>query len=214
MTRTILHLCADTGSDSWPYRLDPAYRVITIGAAVGVENIKGTDFGPIHGILANPVCTEFTPAKHGQQFGNVDRAPRDLEKAMWLVRECQRVIAEANPVWHAIENPASGLIRQFLGKPDFSYEPWHFGSPWTKRTGLWGNFTAPTRTVERFEDLELNPDIYVRPGRRPSLAWLHKSAFDLIPEFADSGMPRPTSDMELRSLASQRFAVAFKEVNP
>ena len=36
--RTILHLCADTGSDSWPYQQDPAYDVIRIGSDIGVEN--------------------------------------------------------------------------------------------------------------------------------------------------------------------------------
>jgi hypothetical protein len=67
---------------------------------------------------------------------------------------------------------------------------------------------------QRFEDVPLNPDIYVRPGRRPSMAWLHKSAWHKIPEFRDSGMPEPASDMELRSLCSQNFANAFKEANP
>lgn len=210
--RTILHLCADTGSDTWPYRFDPRYEVITVGKDIGVENYHPDR--PIWAAVANPVCGEFTPAKHGKQFGGGERPPRDLEEGMFLVRECLRIIEEAQPTWYAIENPASGLLRQFLGKPDFAYEPWQFGSPWTKRTGLWGNFTPPTPKYTRFADVPLNPDIYVRPGRRPSLAWLHKSAFDLIPEFAESGMPHPTTDAELRSLCSQQFAVAFKAANP
>lgn len=210
--RTILHLFADTGSDSWPYRIDPRYDVITVGADIGVENYHPDR--PIWGVIANPVCTDLTPAKHGKQFGGGDRPARDLDTAFGHVREALRVIDEAQPRWHAIENPASGLMRQFLGKPDFSYEPWEFGSPWTKRTALWGSFTNPTPIYTRWEDVPLNPDIYVRPGRRPSMAWLHKSAFDVIPEFRDSGMPAPTSDMELRSLCSQGFAHAFKEANP
>lgn len=56
-------------------------------------------------------------------------------------------------------------------------------------------------------------DIYARPGRKPSIAFLHKSAFHKIPEFRDSGMPVPTTDAELRSLCSQGFARAFKEAN-
>lgn len=31
MKKVILHLCADIGSDSYPYALDPAYQVILIG---------------------------------------------------------------------------------------------------------------------------------------------------------------------------------------
>jgi hypothetical protein len=211
--RLILHLCADTGSDTWPYRHDPAYVVVTIGADVGVENLI-VDV-PVWGIIANPVCTEFSQAKKGKAFGGVDHAnPSDPEAGLWLVRECQRVIADANPTWWAIENPATGTLRDYLGTPTFIYEPWHFGSPWTKRTALWGEFTAPERTVARWEDVQLNPAIYVRPGRRPSMAWLHKSAFALIPEFRDSGMPAPTTDAEMRSLCSQKFAAAFKAANP
>lgn len=131
---------------------------------------------------------------------------------MALVRECLRVIEAAKPAWYAIENPATGRLRDFLGKPKFTYEPWQFGSPWTKRTGLWGNFTAPVPVYSRWEDVPKLP-IYARPGRKPSIAFLHKSAFNLIPEFRDSGMPAPTSDAELRSLCSQGFARAFKEMN-
>lgn len=32
--KTILQLCADTGSDTWPYRNDPRYEVITIQPGV------------------------------------------------------------------------------------------------------------------------------------------------------------------------------------
>lgn len=200
-------LCADTGSDTWPYRNDPRYKVITIGEAVGVEN-----FSParkFHGMGANPVCTYFSTVRRGPGI-----TPSNPEDGMFLVRECMRVIEEAEPVWWWIENPATGRLRDFLGKPTFEYEPWQFGSPWTKRTALWGNFNPPEPIYTRFEDVPLNPDIYVRPGRKPSMAWLHKSAFHVIPEFRDSGMPEPTSDSEMRSLCSQGFARAFKEANP
>jgi len=35
--KKILHLCADTGSDSMPYKL-AGYEVILIGSDIGVEN--------------------------------------------------------------------------------------------------------------------------------------------------------------------------------
>lgn len=211
--RVILHLCADTGSDTWPYRGDPRYLVVTVGADIGVENLIVD--APVWGIVANPVCTEFSQAKKGKAFGGVDHAsPSDPEAGLWLVRECERVIFAADPQWWVIENPATGTLRDYLGEPAATYEPWHFGSPWTKRTALWGKFTMPPRRFERFDDVPLNPDIYVRPGRRPSMAWLHKSAFESIPEFRDSGMPAPTTDAEMRSLCSQKFAAAFKVANP
>jgi len=210
-TRTILHLCADTGSDTWPYQQDPAYEVIRIGSDIGVENYSPDR--PVHGVIANPVCTEFSAARYGNSYGGGSRSPSDPEAGMWLVNECLRVIHEASPVWFAIENPATGQLRNHLGAPDFAYEPWQFGSPWTKRTGLWGHFTAPTPLYTEWDDVPKLP-LYARPGRRPSIAFMHKSAFQLIPEFRDSGMPTPQTDAEFRSIASQGFARAFKAANP
>lgn len=211
MTKTILHLCADTGSDSWPYRADPEYDVITIGSDIGVENYSPDR--EIHGIIANPVCTEFSAARYGKTFGGGERARSNPEAGMEMVLECQRIIREAAPQWHVIENPATGLLKNYLGAPDYAYEPWWYGSPWTKRTGLWGNFAPPPRFYENWDDVPKLP-IYARPNRRASIAFLHKSSFHLIPEFALSGMPAPTTDAEFRSLCSQRFAQAFKRANP
>ena len=200
--KTILHLCADTGSDSKPYA-DNGYNVILVGSKIGVENYHPPQ--DVYGIIANPVCTEFSIARGFHKEGN-------YEKGLFLVRECQRIIAECNPHFWVIENPASGHLKDFLGNPVLVYEPWHYGSPWTKKTALWGKFNKPKRIYERWEDVPKNPALYVRPTRpKPSMAFLHKSAFDLIPEF--EGLPRPESDMEFRSLCSQNFAKQFYEAN-
>lgn len=205
--KTILHLCADTGSDSWPYRQDPDYEVITVGKDIGVENYHQDR--PIHGIFANPVCTEFSIARDGK--------PRDDKgEGMRLVKECLRVISECRSslsFW-VIENPATGTLKEFLGKPSYTYEPWNFGSPWTKKTALWGTFNHPKKIYTNWNDVSKLP-LYTRPGRpKPSLAFLHKSSWGLIPEFNQSGMPTPTTDAEFRSICSQKFAKAFKGVNP
>jgi hypothetical protein len=200
-SKTILHLCADTGSDTKPYQ-DAGYNVILIGSNIGVENYHPP--ADVYGIIANPVCTEFSVATGYQHQG-------DYEKGLLLVRECRRVIAECDPVFWAIENPATGRLRQFLGTPDMTYEPWHFGSPWTKRTALWGKFNRPAPLYRKWEDVPKIPELYVRPGRtKPSLAFLHKSAVQHIPEFQCFA---PESDMEFRSLCSQKFAQAFFEAN-
>ena len=59
--KIILHLCADLGSDSLFYQLSDEYEVIMIGEEVGVENYHPPK--NVHGIIANPVCTEFSTAK-------------------------------------------------------------------------------------------------------------------------------------------------------
>jgi hypothetical protein len=201
MGKLILHLCADTGSDTQPYR-DAGYEVLCIGKDIGVENYNPPK--NVYGIIANPVCTEFSVASGFHKQG-------DYEKGMFLVRECQRIISECNPVFWVIENPATGRLKDFLGKPVMTYEPWHYGSPWTKKTALWGKFNIPPRKYDKWDDVPKNPKLYVRPGRpKPSLAFMHKSALQHIPEFFRF---KVDSDMEFRSLCSQNFAQAFYESN-
>lgn len=200
--KTILHLCADTGSDSYSYK-EAGYNVILVGSDYGVENFSYR--GEVHGIFANPVCTEFSTAR-------ANGKARNPEEGLKLVRECQRIINECNPKFWVIENPAKGVLKNYLGKPRFEYEPWWYGSPWTKKTALWGKFNIPPRTVLKWDEVQKIPELYIRPGRqKPSLAFMHKSAYLHIQEFHN--LPVPQSDMEFRSLCSQKFAYEFFKVN-
>jgi hypothetical protein len=201
--KIILHLCADTGSDTQPYR-ENGYEVICIGKDIGVENYKGS--AEIYGVIANPVCLEFSTAR------STGKA-RNPEKGMEIVKECQRIIAECpNLKFWVIENPATGRLKDFLGKPVITYEPWHYGSPWTKRTALWGKFNMPPKIYDKWEDVPKIEGLYTRPGRgKPSLAFMHKSHKKFIREF--DCFTKVDSDMEFRSLCSQKFAQAFYEVN-
>lgn len=203
MKKVILHLCADTGSDTQKYR-ENGYEVILIGKDIGVENYHPPKFG-IYGVIANPVCTEFSTAR------STGKA-RNPTEGMKLVRECQRIIAECNPVFWVIENPATGRLKDFLGPPNMTYEPWHYGSPWTKKTALWGKFNTPPKLYSNWEDVPKIEGLYTRPGRgKPSLAFMHKSHKKFIREF--DCFKNVDSDMEFRSLCSQKFAQAFYEVN-
>ena len=204
MKKIILHLCADIGSDTRYYQLDNNYEVIKIGKDIGVEN-----YNPpvnVYGIIANPVCTEFSIAKGFHIDG-------DLRKGMFLVNHCLRIIKECNPTFWVIENPATGKLKDFLGEPDFIYQPWEFGSPWTKKTALWGKFNKPNKIFSNWENIEKIEKLYIRGNRKkPSLVYLHKNdkykikewewAYDLI-----------NNDMSLRSMCSDGFAKAFYEAN-
>jgi len=198
----ILHLCADIGSDSKPYA-DAGYDVRLIGKGIGVENYTPPE--NVRGVFANPVCTEFSIASGFSKRGN-------HELGLFLVNHCKRIIREARPDWWVIENPASGRLKDYLGAPRMTYEPWHFGSPWTKATALWGEFKCPIPKYNQWGQVPKNDKLYVRPGRpKPSLAFMHKSAQKHIPEFAGFHVE---DDMSFRSLCSQHFAQAFLEVNP
>lgn len=202
--KTILHLCADIGSDSKYYQDDPQFNVIMVGEDIGVENF--TPPKDVWGIIANPVCTDFSTAKGFHK-------KNDLEGGMFLVNHCLRIIKEASPVWWVIENPANGRLKEVIGTPDHIYQPWQYGSPWTKRTGLWGHFTMPSPRYTRWEDCPKNPALYVRPGRpKPALAFLHKSAIDLIPEF-QWAKDRIHCDADIRSMCCDGFAHDFYREN-
>ena len=205
MKKIILQLCADTGSDTKPYQDDPNYEVILIGKEIGVENYippKG-----VYGIIANPPCTHFSSVRTSP------KVPRNEEEGLRLVKECQRIIELAKPTFWVLENPATGRLKKYLGKPKFVYQPWEFGSPWTKKTALWGEFNAPKKLYSTWEEVPNKiPELYIRPGRgKPNMVYLHKSAQKFIPEFGC--FPPVDSDMEFRSLCSQKFARAFYEVN-
>lgn len=199
--KTILHLCADIGSDSKPYR-DNGYEVILVGKDIGVENYVPKQ--RIYGVIANPVCLEFSTARSNGKA-------RNPEEGMKLVYECQRIIEQCNPWFWVIENPAKGVLKNYLGKPTYEYEPWWYGSPWTKRTSLWGNFNIPKRIYEKWEDVPKIDGLYQRPTRsKPSLAFMHKNHKRFIREWDCFNVE---DDMSFRSLCSQKFAQAFFEVN-
>lgn len=194
--KVILHLCADIGSDSKPYK-DAGYDVRLIGSDIGVENYhppKG-----VYGIIANPPCTMFSIAR------SYAKTPRDLREGMRLVKECLRIIWECSydlPSDHsrtiplkfwAIENPGSGLLRNFLGRPAFEYNAWEYGHAFSKRTALWGNFNLP---------------------KRPILSYpipINKSVNEVI---TTSTHRDPYERMNARSMCAPNFAKAFFEANP
>ena len=205
MKKIILHLCADIGSDSRYYQLDNNYEVIKIGVEIGVENY--TPPKNVYGVIANPVCTEFS---------NIQGRPddkKDYEKGMFLVNHCLRIIEECKPTFWVIENPAKGDLHKFIGKPILKYQPWQYGSPWTKETALWGEFNVPKKIFDKWEDVPKNEKLYIRPTRKkPSLAILHKSSKELIPEM-EWAKHLINDDMSIRSWCSQGFAKALYEAN-
>jgi len=202
--KTILHLCADIGSDSRYYQLDDNYNVILVGQDVGVENYNPPN--DVRGVIANPVCTEFSTARGFNYVGNID-------SGMYLVNHCTRIIHEAAPKWWVIENPANGRLCEVLGAPKHTYQPWQYGSPWTKKTALWGNFIMPEPIYNDWEGVPKNHKLYVRPGRKkPCLAVLHKSALQYMPEYKWA-IDKIKTDSDLRSICSDGFAKKFYEAN-
>ena len=203
MKKIILHLCADIGSDSIYFQLDKDFEVIKVGSDIGVENYIPPK--NVYGIIANPPCTEFSTVKCFTHIG-------DLEKGMELVNHCIRIIKESNPNWWVLENPANGRLKEILGKPRYVYQPYEYGSAWTKKTALWGNFTIPKKT-HTWNTCEKIPELYIRKGRsKPSLVYLHKNDKFKIKDF-EWAYDKINDDMSLRSMCCDGFAKSFYEAN-
>jgi len=138
--KIILDLYGGTGAWSKPYA-DAGYdvRVITLPELdIRDDTILALclSLRP-HGILAACDCSKLSNAGRCRDKG---RTFRDAIDAVELVTKALYIIAMSNPKWWAIENPI-GLMKQLLGKPQYSFQPCEFGHNYTKQTYLWGNFT-------------------------------------------------------------------------
>lgn len=202
-SKLILDLCGGTGSWSKPYR-DAGYDVLVITlpdhdvTKVDFGNVWITFFGQggapdirvrpedVHGILAAPPCTMFSLARAGA------KTPRDYVGAMRVVEACLRVVwhFRANGIlkWWALENPR-GYLRQFLGRPGYSFQYFWFGDSLKKPTDLWGYFREP-----RKKRSPVRPE-YPRKG--PG-SWANHSG---------GGDPK-------RAITPPHFARAFFKANP
>ena len=206
--KIILDLCGGTGAWGEPYK-ENGYDV----KLITLPNYDVRKYIPpknVYGILAAPPCTEFSIAREGFFFGKKIKQNRDLNSGMIIVNECIRIIKSCNSKFYAIENPV-GVLRKFLGDPDFSFQPWEFGNPWTKRTLIWGDFNKPIKKFKKWEYVKKIKELYIRPGReKPSIAFLHKSSKKYIPSMKNMKFK---NDAEFRAVTPQGFAKAFYEAN-
>lgn len=165
MNKIILDLCGGTGAWSKPYK-DNGYDVRNITLpdydirnwSIDGSNIliikgkKKTFIYPekVYGILAAPPCTMFSLARTNAKI------TRNLPKGMELVIACFEIIWECQyriksdvqkksslKFW-CLENP-NGMLKYFLGKPIFEFNPYDFGDNYRKKTHLWGWFNIPIK---------------------------------------------------------------------
>ena len=213
--KIILDLCGGTGAWSKPYD-EAGYdvRLITL------PEYDVRTYNPpnnVYGILAAPPCTEFSRARQKNRY--MTEAPkRNLKAGMEIVNDCLRIISVTSPRWWALENPV-GLLRRFLGKPFFTFHPWQYGDPWTKRTDLWGNFTIPPVIFITQEDclnaLGMSVRDYLRergisPSIRPNKFLPSKADLDKT-TFRYTEMREERS--AFRAITPSGFARAFFEAN-
>ena len=210
----ILDLCGGTGSWSLPYK-EAGFdvRVVTI-PEYDVRAYKLPE-EPIYGILAAPPCTMFSFARTNA------KKPRDLNGGMETVIACLNLIWEAQTrldsdqqkypalkFW-ALENPYYGMLRWFLGKPAFVFDPWEFGDPYKKRTALWGYFNEPVKTHKKIKEVLTEEQIKKHKTNSQVLPKFdYMKSEDIAPEWFGKldGKAR-------RAITPKGFAQAFYKAN-
>lgn len=215
--KIILDLCGGTGAWSRPYREAgydvklvtlPKYNVTSVefvrhGMEFVRQDVHYQDsttvlYRDVYGILAAPPCTEFSKAK-----GSL---PRDFEGGVKVMAACLQIIWQCRihgkPAFWALENPV-GFMRQFMGRPHFTYKHWQYGDFGIKPTDIWGYFKEPIPTVKDRPALltAMYPD-----GCSHGLILSHPSA---PPEYADMGLNRAA----IRAITPKGFANAFYKAN-
>lgn len=226
MKKIILDLCGGTGSWSRPYK-DIGYdvRLITLPQFdIREAFIRGDGYlmfpmakeydetmiinsENVYGILAAPPCTMFSLAR------TKAKKPRDLREGMETVIACLKIIWECqyklkNPntrettlkFW-ALENPYA-MLKFFLGKPAFTFDPWEFGDGYQKKTALWGKFNEPIKKpIPMTEEMKK----LVKTN-----SYLHKIKF---PKFASDRPIAFRFNKDAKSITPAGFAKAFFEAN-
>ena len=193
--KVILDLCGGTGSWSRPYK-EAGYdvRLITLPE---YDVRYYTPPRDVYGILAAPPCTEFSKAKGSM--------PRDFDTAVEVMAACLQIIWTCRKrnrlAFWALENPV-GFMRQFLGRPHFTFEQWQFGDWGIKPTDIWGHFKEPKATVKECPGL-----LRVAYGNKSHGKLL--SAPSCPPEYAHMGLDRAA----IRAITPPGFARAFFKAN-
>lgn len=193
--KVILDLCGGTGSWSRPYK-EAGYdvRLITLPE---YDVRYYTPPRDVYGILAAPPCTEFSKAK-----GSI---PRDFDTAVEVMAACLQIIWTCRKrnrlAFWALENPV-GFMRQFLGRPHFTFEQWQFGDWGIKPTDIWGYFKEPKATVKECPGL-----LRVAYGNKSHGNLLSAPLCPL--EYAHMGLDRAA----IRAITPPGFARAFFKAN-
>lgn len=124
---------------------------------------------------------------------------------MKLVKKCLEIIwfcrasNKSSLKFWALENPM-GYLRQFLGRPKFTFSPEEYGENFTKKTDVWGYFNEPAKNPRKMTD-----------GEKLLSARNNRVLPELPPNYV---MPRGWNKQAARrSMTSSKFAEAFYRAN-
>lgn len=147
-----LFLCSRTGIMAKPWA-DAGYRCVCVDIQHKGERHEG-NITYVEGNVIDylPPRSEyvfafaFPPCTHLANSGNRWKADKGLDaliEALPLVKRCRDILQWTGAPW-GLENPV-GSLSTYWRKPDYTFHPWNFGDPESKKTCLWtgGGFVMP-----------------------------------------------------------------------
>ena len=185
----IISLFDASGTWSKPYK-EAGYNVIRYDLSRG-DDIMQMDWvylrsqielsgKKVVGVLSAPPCTSFAGSGArwwGAQHDNVSKEwvkkkygefaaelyDKPLEYAVDIINMVQFGVEMLDPsLFHVIENPVGRIQEKAsLPNPSITFNPNHFGDPYTKKTMLWGvmNTSLPTANVDPVEGSKVQSKI-------------------------------------------------------
>jgi len=137
---------------------DPEHGDVTkFSAESFMDTFSAFEGQDVHAILAACPCTDFA-VSGARHFAAKDADGRTVSSVK-LVHQTLATIEFFKPAVWAIENPV-GRIESLTGLPPWrlSFDPNHFGDPYTKKTLLWGRFDGdlPIAPVEPTEGSKMH----------------------------------------------------------
>ncbi len=196
--KVILDLCGGTGAWSKPYA-DAGYDV----RLVTLPDQDVRLYSPpknVYGVLAAPPCTMF--AISGNRWKRTDAQMID---ALSIVDACLRIIHVSKPEFWALENPV-GKLRHYIGKWKYTFQPYEYGDPWTKRTCVWGdNYKPPQNPVA---------PVGLWTGGTPSGKLGIVDHPEYLPPDWVHKLPPSADRATMRAITPPGFAHAFFKANP
>lgn len=113
-------------------------RLVRVGADIRTWLPPRRDYAAA---FAFPPCTNL--AVSGARWFQ-EKGMRGLIDGLELVERCREILNWTDAPW-CLENPVS-VISSYWRKPDYTFQPWHYGDLESKKTCLWtGNgFVMPT----------------------------------------------------------------------
>ncbi len=214
--KTLLSIFDHSGIWSKPYK-EAGWNVIQHDIKLGVDIFEDTipaaiqdavDGNKVNGILSAGPCTDFAASGArwwaDKEFQPADYNSKDVafdstvEMSVYFVLATLFIVELFDPEFWAFENPVgrvNSLIPDMAAYGPRYFQPYWYGNPYSKKTGLWGkfNFPEPNNVVE--------PVYYINEsGKRGSYMWAKLGG-------------KSEKTKALRSITPAGFAQAFYDAN-